>query len=192
MEYYNQIDNLKKLKEKILTKTVAEIELLDFLKDFNKQQVLNNLESNLLSFEIYYLAKLIKTLSPLLLINLDVIPVRLISAEQKGCNLNIIKETKEINKNDSLADLKEKIIQKWSPFKKEDNPGLIYPAPGADGNVRFNENDLVPGESYFCDVKIDSEGNILDFISGPTKIIQAESYEEIYNGLVGQLFDFQK
>lgn len=196
MVYYNSENNLRELKKKILTSKVSDTEILDFIQDINNTMTFDNISCNLLILEIYILLKRIGNFIPMIDISLDRIPAAIILRsgktatveEPKRCDCAAAKDNMEIDDDE----LKLKIINIWSPFKKHADDGLKFPNPGETGNVFFTDENAVPGKKYHCEVQIDSEGNILKFLSGPTEILSAENYEEIYAGLVGQLFDFQK
>lgn len=201
MVYYNSENNLRELKNKILASKVSDTEILEFIQDINNTTNFNNVSCNLLVLEIYILLKRIGNFIPMIDISLERIPAAIIFSDSKEtavqataakpvtrCDCNKPKCDADIDDDE----LKLKIINVWSPFKKDADDGLKFPAPGETGNVFFTDEGTIPGKKYHCEVQIDSEGNILKFLSGPTEILSAENYEEIYAGLVGQLFDFQK
>lgn len=193
MDYYNSLNNLKELKYKIFTSKYSISEIYRFLQDFTKQEKLPYVENNLLVFEIFYLLTLIKDLPPLIKANLNIIPIKILAISNDN-NLSFDKGNNKslIDNNNCLTDLQQKMIKKWSPFAKKDNPTLQYPEPGEYGNVFFTDTETVPGHTYKSNVQIDSEGNIISFLQGPVELTSAENYEEIYTELANQLFDFQK
>lgn len=198
MEYYRSIANLKTLKKNILISAATEAEIIEFIKDLNTTPVFNLIENNLLVFEIYYLLKQTYQSTPFVALSLDTIPTKIIFADHdfpsdevaiapQACDAS--KEEESCDNNPTIEQL---IIAKWSPFRKENNPNLRYPAPGQLGDVQFTADNIMPDKQYHCEVIIDSEGNIINFSRPPFELITCENYEQIYAGLVGQLLEYQQ
>lgn len=204
MENNNSRDYLKNLLNKILINNFTEQEIIDFIN-----QVLNKNFSNddyLIIIEIIYLLKFQSlNLIPLISLNLDYIIQKIIfnnidnDVYQKDKENIIKKESKnensvnwDINTPEGFIKFREYQKKKFSPFKKEKNPNLKYPEPGHQVNMYFIDNTSIPNKKFRSEVLIDSDGNITDFLNGPNEICDATNYNEIYKGLVGQLFDYQK
>lgn len=157
--------------------------------------------NNLLVFEIFYSLKTIDSFIPLIQISLDAIPAKIILNTDYDINNTENKELESIsqelkfsnsNKDIDMEELKKALIKKYSPFKKEDHPEIKYPKPGEQNNLYFYDSEIIPGKEFQCLVLIDSEGNIIRFVRDPLEMLTDADYDEIYGGLVGQLFDFQK
>lgn len=219
MEYYRSINNLQQLKVKLLTMTVQETEIVEFIQDMNKQTVFDDVNSNLLIFEIYYLLTVSDmNFIPMIKMSLNALPYRIIADTENFDNNTSTAEVKEVRKaipdpvmtaiadsikccnepeckcgNDSEVDinkLKASIIKKWV-FSPTAFPDVKRPPMGELGNVQFIEEDLIPGKRFSVNANIDYEGNIISFLSGPTEMLNYNSYQDIYAGLVGQLFDIE-
>lgn len=202
MEFYNSTTNLKDLLNKILTTKVTEVEILDFSKYITTNAAFGvNYEHDLLVLEIYTVLKRINNLIPLIEISLEAIPEKIIFSQKQSSPTETLKKEEPIQSDTSSCDqnceldmkmIKKKFIERYSPFKQEDNPGLVYPAPGQMGNVIVEDRDILPGKMLLADVSIDSDGNILGFIKEPREVIKNTDFDSIYSGLIGQLFEFQK
>lgn len=216
MEYYRSIANLQQLKVKLLTMTVQESEIVEFIQDINKQTTFDNTASNLLIFEIYYLLTVSDmNLIPLIKMSLNAIPYRIIANSEAlnedeapvKVSESKVEKTPTIAKEpakccdepectcgaDSEVDinkLKAAMIKKWV-FSPSAFPDVKRPPMGELGNVQFIEEELVPGKKFSVNANIDHEGNIISFLSGPTEMLNYDSYQDIYAGLVGQLFDIE-
>ena len=216
MEYYRSINNLQQLKVKLLTMTVQEAEIVEFIRDMNKQTAFDDVHSNLLVFEIYYLLTVSDmNFIPLIKMSLDALPYRIIAETSDEGEIVIPKETHNVKEveatpaakptvkccdepecscgTDSDVDLnklKAAIIKKWV-FSPTNFPDVKRPAMGELGNVQFVEEELIPGKKFSVNANIDWEGNIITFLSGPTEMLNYDSYQDIYAGLVGQLFDIE-
>lgn len=199
-------DYLKLLKAKILSSKVTEQDIVDFVSAVQSINNFDSIELKLLTLEIYILLKRIDNFIPLIDLTLDSLPAKIILAtesntentqelpqEEISCApVEIPTETTSCRQSDNMSDLEKELIAKWSPFKREDYPGLLFPEEGQIGNIQFDDHEIREGKVYHADVAVDHEGNILYFKSGPTEMMEAKDYEEIYAGLVGQLFDFQQ
>lgn len=218
MEYYRSIDNLQQLKEKLLSMTVKETEVVEFIQDMNKQTTFDDITSNLLVFEIYYLLTVSDmNFIPMIKMSLNALPYRIIVSTEDLINNELpvatnITKAKELPiptpavesakccdepecncETDSEVDinkLKAAIIKKWV-FSAAKFPDVKRPSMGELGNVQFIEEDLIPGKRFSVNANIDYEGNIISFLSGPTEMLNYSSYQDIYAGLVGQLFDIE-
>lgn len=193
MDNYNSINNLKDFKDKILIAEASEADIVKFIEFVSSTEMFNDTEKKLTIFEIWYLLTMTDH-SALVNALLPTIPAKIIFTES-----NLIKEKENNNiaaahecKNcDDMDDLAKRLIAKWSPFDAEHYPNLKRPEPGATGNVFFDDTDIIPGKIITANARIDHMGNILDFLSGPTEVITCNDYEEIYAGLVGQIFDVE-
>jgi hypothetical protein len=96
----------------------------------------------------------------------------------------------EVDSDVDLNKLKAAIIKKWV-FSPTNFPDVKRPTMGELGNVQFIEEELIPGKKFSVNANIDWEGNIITFLSGPTEMLNYDSYQDIYAGLVGQLFDIE-
>ena len=205
MEFYNSTTNLKDLLGKTLTAKATDSEILAFIQYAGIDAVYgDNFEHDLLILEIYTVLKNFNTnFIPLIDFSLNAIPEKIIltnSAVKKENKSSDLAETQNVHcdnkvnesEDDEYEALKAAFIKHYSPFRKEDNPELIYPNPGDIGNVIIEDTSLSPGRVFIADVKIDSEGNILGFLKEPTELIQNTDYDSIYSGLIGQLFQFQQ
>lgn len=214
MEYYRSISNLQELKIKILTMKVQETDIVEFIQDINKQTTFDDVNSNLLLFEIYYLLTVSDmNFIPMIKMSLNALPYRIITNnedlnENKVSSKVSISEVNEkvptiatkccdepkcncgTDSDVDLNKLKAAIIKKWV-FSPSAFPDVKRPAMGELGNVQFIEEDLIPGKRFSVNANIDYEGNIISFLSGPTEMLNYDSYQDIYAGLVGQLFDIE-
>lgn len=212
MEYYRSINNLQQLKVKLLTMTVQEAEIVEFIQDMNKQTAFDDVQSNLLVFEIYYLLTVSDmNFIPLIKMSLDALPYRIITETTNEEKIVVPEKADDIKEaevipavkccdepeckcgTDSDVDLnklKAAIIKKWI-FSPTNFPDVKRPAMGELGNVQFVEEELIPGKKFSVNANIDWEGNIITFLSGPTEMLNYDSYQDIYAGLVGQLFDIE-
>jgi hypothetical protein len=212
MEYYRSINNLQQLKVKLLTMTVQEAEIVEFIQDMNKQTAFDDVNSNLLVFEIYYLLTVSDmNFIPLIKMSLDALPYRIITETTNEEDIVVpekaddVKEVEVIpavkccdepeckcgaDSDVDLNKLKAAIIKKWV-FSPTNFPDVKRPSMGELGNVQFVEEELIPGKKFSVNANIDWEGNIITFLSGPTEMLNYDSYQDIYAGLVGQLFDIE-
>lgn len=210
MEFYCSISNLNNLKQNILTMQVKETEIAQFVQEMSAIDSFDRNENTLLVFEICYLLSLMNIDIPTIKMTLSTIPAKIIltqtttptalttKAEEKCCEPQE-KECCKPQENvahcpniEDLEQIKAAIIKKWSPFSKTRHPNLKFPEPGDLGNVQFVADDIIPDQRFHCDVSIDHEGNIVRFVRGPVEIVEQQSYEQIYAGLVGKLLDYQK
>ena len=208
MEINNYAVDLKDLLNKILTTKVSEQDVIDFIKYITNKETFNNVEENLLILEIYIVLKHNNNFIPLVDFTLNSIPEKIIlnslSTFEKGKKIDKKENlNSSINKQEddfpienprfkTLKEFRDATIECYSPFKKELNPDLTYPAPGEICNLYIEDNILVPGKTYLSEVLIDHVGNIVSFIKGPTEIMENDDYKEIYQGLIGELFKFQE
>lgn len=217
MEYYRSIANLQELKMKLLTMKVQEADIVEFIQDMNKQTTFDDAISNLLIFEIHYLLTVSDmNFIPMIKMSLNALPYRIIDTENITTDqVSTVKaEASEVKKvpvtpvaepvkccdepecqcgADGEVDinkLKAAIIKKWV-FSPSAFPEVKRPAMGELGNVQFIEEELIPGKRFSINANIDYEGNIISFLSGPTEMLNYNSYQDIYAGLVGQLFDIE-
>jgi hypothetical protein len=214
MDYFNSTTNLKEFKEKILTAEIIESDAVKFIEHISATPMPNDAEKKLAYFEIWYLLSLTNH-SALVTALLPTVPAKIVfSAENTISAENITSqedvkeeiptpiniesaakiECKNCDANETETcseELAERLIAKWSPFDAKRYPELKRPEPGEFGNVFFDDNDIIPGKVITANVRIDHEGNIIEFLSGPTEVITCNDYEEIYAGLVGQIFDVE-
>lgn len=199
MEFYCSISNLNNLKQNILTMQVKETEIAQFVQEMSARDSFDRNENTLLVFEICYLLSLMNIDIPTIKMMLSTIPAKIILTQtatpteaKKECCKQPKENTASCPNIEDLEQIKAEIIKKWSPFSKTRHPNLKFPEPGDLGNVQFVADDIVPDQRFHCDVSIDHEGNIVRFIRGPVEIVEQQSYEQIYAGLVGKLLDYQK
>ena len=206
MEYYRSITNLQELKMKLLTMKVQETDIVEFIQDMNKQDTFDDVTSNLLIFEIHYLLTVSDmNFIPMIKMSLNALPYRIINTENVATDkvstpiIPVAEPAKCCNEpeckcgNDSEVDinkLKAAIVKKWV-FSPAQFPDVKRPAMGELGNVQFMEVELIHGKKFSVNANIDYEGNIISFLSGPTEMLNYNSYQDIYAGLVGQLFDIE-
>lgn len=209
MDDYSSTNNLKTLLNNILTTKVNNKEILDFINFCFSKKVFDNQEQELLILEIYITLKKINAFIPLIDYSLDAIPEKIIlkdfycgkslcdpqiEAKEKFSTgaVEINPKSTDSNASPQLEDIKKKIIEFYSPFSKTNNPNLVMPAPGELGSVIINNIKVVPDKIYSTEVLIDHEGNIVEFMHDPVERLDNDDYNEIYKGLVGQLFQFQE
>lgn len=199
MESNNTNLYLKELLNKVLVNDFTEQEIINFIAQIAEQKNIDN-ENNLIIIEIIYLLKLqSQNLIPLISLNLDNIVQRIIINNAN----NNIPDKQPTKKNDEPKDwninniedfnkFREYQKKKYSPFSKEENPTLKFPKPGETIDMQFIDDTSIPGRKFRSNVLIDYDGNIIEYLSGPTEICEAIDYSEIYKGLIGQIFDYQK
>jgi hypothetical protein len=154
---------------------------------------------------------------PMIKMSLDALPYRIITGSENLAAVTVPAKTMDVKEEkkpmttpvaatakccdepeckcgtDSDVDinkLKAAIIKKWV-FSPSEFPDVKRPPMGELGNVQFIEEDLIPGKRFSVNANIDWEGNIITFLSGPTEMLNYDSYQDIYAGLVGQLFDIE-
>lgn len=197
MENNNTKLYLKKLLDKILVNDFTQQEIINFIAQITEQKDIDN-ENNLIIIEIIYLLKLqSQNLIPLIVLNLDNIVQRIIINNKIIDNKQSIEKNNEpkdwdINSADGFNKFREYQKKKYSPFSKEENPTLKFPKPGEKIDMQFIDDTSIPGRKFRSNVLIDHDGNIVEYLSGPTEICEAIDYNEIYSGLIGQIFDYQK
>lgn len=204
MDYFNSTANLKSFKEKILTAELLEADVVKFIEYISATPMPANAETKLAFFEIWYLLSLTDH-SALVTALLPTIPAKIVFSEGSAADIEMpapadkssmppAPEYKNYNMDEATpcsTELAQRLIEKWSPFDAKRYPNIKRPDAGDFGNVFFDDHDIIPGKIITANARIDHEGNILDFISGPTEVITCNDYEEIYAGLVGQIFDVE-
>ena len=117
--------------------------------------------------------------------------------EQKTSSLHNIKpekkiEVKDIPEGEPEENLEKYFLEKFDKgFPRAENPGLVYPEPGATSNVIVPRALGPDGKTYNLNFLIDSEGKVLRHVDPPQPVRDAEDYEEIYASLVGTMLEYQ-
>lgn len=96
--------------------------------------------------------------------------------------------------SDKLPDLKDpEAVKKYFLMKHKFLPNpegaFKYPKEGETDIIRSGDNMTIPGIRYMINYVIDHEGNILDIKGYPEQILEKTTYEDIYKGLIGKLFE---
>lgn len=199
MAQCNSTIYLKDLLKNILTTKASDQEILQFIQFCSTDYDFSDIEKNLLILEIYIVLKRTNNFIPLIDFSLDALPEKIIL--KSGIVSNKKENVENVPKCDipytsnttqDLERFRQTVIDHYSPFLPSKNPGIVYPAAGEIGNLFIEDRELVPGKHFSSEVLIDHDGNIVSFIKGPTEIIDTEDYDQIYQGLVGQLFTYQQ
>jgi hypothetical protein len=202
--------------KQVLSTQVTNKEILDFIRYCADEYDYSDIEKNLLILEIYIVLKRTGNFIPVIDISLDAIPEKIIlkgnkTAEdtfvaqdtclesrcEKKQNDTFIGTPKtegpySVNTPEELERFRQATIDFYSPFSADKYPDVYRPEVGGITNLHIEDRSLVPGKHFTSEVLIDHEGNVTKFIKGPIEIIESDNYEEIYQGLIGQLFNYQK
>lgn len=78
---------------------------------------------------------------------------------------------------------------KKNTFLANPEGNFNYPSPGNTTVITSGDNMTIPGIRYMINYVIDHEGNIVDIKGYPERVLERTNYEDIYQGLIGKLFD---
>lgn len=96
--------------------------------------------------------------------------------------------------SDVLGDeeVKKIFLNKYKQFVKTPQDTFKLPPIGEEGNILVKDNSTIPGKTYSLNFKVDHEGKVLSMITPPILKAEPESYDSIYEGLLGQIMEYQK
>ena len=203
MENAYSISTVNNYYNNLLINNINQIELVDLFQDLISSDDYSNFEVNfLLLLLIDEIAK--SSYLPLLKILAEQLKIKLIFAYQDNCKkVNQPTEIKAEEKNNCIECNKQEISQDelitmfWNfytekPFCPTEKDEYKLPPEGKTLNLKVVNTSLIPDKVYEMRFSVDPKGNVLKWIEYPRERLQPADFEKIYQGLLGQIMEYQK
>lgn len=195
MEQYYSKNSLRELNQKILIGDYTEPYLNDYFMNLFDVPNFDKDELNSLVLIACSALKAINS-SPLIKLLVDQVYTRMVleilfPADKEEEQIMAIEEPVE-EKIEELDEIKQIFINKYKQFKKSEHPELKYPHQGSTSIIKLKDNVTFPGQSYYMQFEIDSEGNVIEMVGEPKAPVVPKDYSAIYDGLLGQVMEYQK
>ena len=197
--------NLKKILIGILEDD-KNIDLTKILKELSLVEDYDNSESNVYLLALYALLN-DKQLSPIeslllseiknniifSLLRIEKVETKCEMPKKGEFTFSIYGDNGSCDKSDIPEDLEDleavkAYFLKKNKVLKNPNGNFVYPPVGSTAIITSGDNMTIPGVRFNLNYVIDHEGNILDIQGYPERVLERQSYEEIYQGLVNKLF----
>lgn len=94
-----------------------------------------------------------------------------------------------LNSDEEIAEFFRK---KYTSFPPSAHPELQYPAEGSTIIMKLRDNLSFPGKTYFAQFEIDHNGKVLRMVGEPKTPNLNRDYSKIYQGLLGQVMEYQE
>lgn len=215
MDKLYSINYLKNLTNDILTNKISSSELTTTLQNLVVTDRYDNIENNAYLLAIYTLLKNNANLTALDALLLEEIHNQvifsLIKIDAPSCEkapektsppcINSEPKEKEFElsiyqgvPSERLPDLNDNEAVKAfflmkNTFLANPDGNFNYPSPGNTAIITSGDNMTIPGVRYMVNYEIDHEGNVVGIKGYPERVLERTSYEDIYKGLIGKLFD---